>query len=418
MSQVDALVIGGGAAGIAAARRLQGEKLDVLLVEASGRLGGRAYTRRLERMELDLGCGWLHSAHRTPWATLAEARGVAIDRTPPAWREQFAQLGFSRAEQKQAALAFEEFDKRLRENPPASDRAVEALEPGHPWNCYLEAVSGYINGARLAELSVADYLAYADADSEVNWRLPTGYGAFVADAADGLPVALGNPIEWIDRSGPLIRAHGPEGVIDARSLIVAVPTNILADERLRFDPPLPGKVEAAANLPLGLANKAFLLLDRPEPFEPDTQLIGDPRDPSTGAYYLRPFGRPVIECFFGGAGARDLEAEGEGAGPDFAIQQLVALLGSEMRKRLTPMVESRWGADPLFGGSYSHALPGKSDCRMILAEPIENRIFFAGEACSRSDFSTAHGAHETGVTAAEAVLVALDLMRADQAASD
>jgi monoamine oxidase len=147
-------------------------------------------------------------------------------------------------------------------------------------------------------------------------------------------------------------------------------------------------------------------------------LIGNPRDPATGAYYLLPFGRPVIECFFGGAGARALEAEGEGAAPDFAIGQLVDLLGSALRKRLTPMAESRWGADELFGGSYSHALPGKASSRAVLAAPVEDRLFFAGEACSPSDFSTAHGAFETGVAAAEAVLVAMGLLRPDQAAAD
>ena len=188
MAEIDVLIIGGGAAGIAAARRLAGEKLRSLLVEAGDRLGGRAFTRRLAGMELDLGCGWLHSADRNPWAQLAEAEGIEIDRTPPAWREQFAELGFSRAEQKAAAEAFEAFDRRLREAPPASDHAVEALEPGNEWNCYLEALSGYINGAELASLSVADYLAYEDADTQVNWRLPGGYGSLVAGAANGLPV--------------------------------------------------------------------------------------------------------------------------------------------------------------------------------------------------------------------------------------
>jgi monoamine oxidase len=419
MNEVDVLIIGAGAAGIAAARSLAGEKLSFLIAEASDRLGGRAFTRDIAGMPLDLGCGWLHSADRNPWAKLAEAEGIAIDRSPPAWREQFADLGFDKAERVAAGEAFEAFDRRLREQPPASDRAAEALEAGNEWNCYLEALSGYINGAELSQLSVADYLAYGDADTDVNWRLPDGYGRLIAGAAAELPVAFGARIDWVDRTGPLLVAHGPAGRIAARTMIVAVPSNAIAGERLRFDPALPAKVEAAADLPLGLANKGFLLLDRPEPFEPDTQLIGDPRDPNTGAYYLRPFGRPVIECFFGGAGARALEAEGEGAGLDFAIEQLVALLGSEMRRRLTPLVESRWGAEPLFGGSYSHALPGKAASRAVLAAPVENRIFFAGEASSRSDFSTAHGAHESGVRAAREALAALGLERReeDQAAA-
>ena len=404
---VDILIVGGGAAGIAAARRLAGEPRSVLLLEAGDRLGGRAFTRSLAGMSLDLGCGWLHSADRNPWVELAEAEGWAIDRTPPAWREQWEEIGFSKREQREAFAAFEAFDKRLREETPASDRAADALDPDCRWNAWLEALSGYINGAELGCLSIADYLAYDDADSDVNWRLPNGYGALVAAAGDDLPVQLGAPVATIDRRTTPLRATGPWGAVTADRVIVAVGVDVLAKERLRFDPPLPDKVEAAADLPLGLANKAFLLLDRPEPFEPDTQLMGNPHDPATGSYYLRPFGRPVIECFFGGAGARGLEAEGEGAAIDFAVTQLVGLLGSDVRRRLNPLAETSWGADPLFGGSYSHALPGKADARARLTAPVENRIFFAGEACSAADFSTAHGAYATGIAAADAVLASL-----------
>lgn len=404
---IDILIVGGGAAGIAAGRRLAGEKVTSLIVEASDRLGGRGHTRRISGMPLDLGCGWLHSADRNPWATLAAQTGTEIDKTPPAWGVQFEGLGFSADDRKAAQDVHAAFHRRLREAPPSSDLAADAMERGNSWNCYLEALSGFMNGAELEQLSVADYLAYVDADTGVNWRLPGGYGAFVAGAADELPVRIATPVTEIDRRGPVLVARTPAGPIEARAMIVAVPTNVLADERLRFMPPLPDKTEVAARLPLGLANKAFLGLDRPEPFEPDTHLLGNPRSAETGAYYLRPFGRPVIECFFGGAGARALEAEGEGAALDFAVEQLVALLGSGMRRRFISLAETRWAADPLFGGSYSHALPGHHAARAALARPVESRIFFAGEACSMSDFSTAHGAGETGVLAAEAALAVL-----------
>lgn len=405
---IDILIIGAGAAGIAAGRRLGGAPLDVLIVEAAARSGGRAHTLWVEGMSLDLGCGWLHSANRNGWATLAEEQAEAIDRTPPAWRTQYADLGFSPAERAAAGEAFAAFDRRLRETPRASDRAADALEPGNEWNDYLEALSGFMNGAELGQLSVADYLAYADGDTGVNWRLPGGYGAFIAAQAAALPVHYETPIEEIDRSGPLLRARGPAGEIEARAVIVTVSSVVLARERLRFTPPLPDKVGAAQGLPLGFANKAFLGLDRPEPFEPDTQLLGDPRNPETGAYYLRPFGQPVIECFFGGAGARAAEAEGEGAALDFAVAQLVGLLGSDMRRRLRPLAELRWGTEPLILGAYSHALPGQAGARASLAAPVEDRIFFAGEACSAVDFSTAHGALETGKAAAVAAMNSLD----------
>lgn len=405
--RVDVLIVGGGAAGIAAARRLRDAPVEMLLVEAGARLGGRAHTAMLAGRPFDLGCGWLHSAGRNPWRELAEAEGRVVDRTPPAWQHQWQDIGFPPHEAQAAGASFAAFEQRLRDNPPPSDCAADALDPANPWNAYLDALSGFINGARLAHMSVADYLAYEDAATEDNWRLPDGYGALVVGAAAGAPVALETPIERIDWRADAIRAVGPRGAIEARAVIVAVPTNVLAGERLRFDPPLPAHVEAAAQLPLGLANKVFLGLDRPEPFEPDTQLIGDPRDPRTGAYYLRPFGRSAIEAFLGGAGACELEAEGEGAATAFAMDQLVGLLGSDMRRRLTPLAETRWGADSLFDGSYSHALPGRAGARKMLARPVEERIFFAGEACSSTDFSTAHGAYETGVAAAEAALSAL-----------
>jgi monoamine oxidase len=405
---IDILIIGAGAAGVAAGLRLARAPFEVLIVEAAARSGGRAHSVRLVGDSFDLGCGWLHSARRNGWAKLAEEQGEKIDHTLPAWRSQFADLGFSRADQKAAWDAFAAFETRLREQPPASDRAADAMEKGNVWNCYLEALSGFMNGAELEQLSVTDFLAYEDNASDENWRLPGGYGAFIATQAEDLPIRYDTPIEEIDRSGPVLKARGPRGEIEAKVIILTVSTEVLARETLRFTPPLPDKVEAAAWLPLGLANKAFFGLDRPEPFEPNTQLLGNPKDSNTGAYYLRPFGHRTIECFFGGAGARALEAEGKGAALDFAISQLVSLLGSDMRKRLTPLAETRWGQEPLIMGSYSHALPGHADARAALAASVENRIFFAGEACSATDFSTAHGAFETGTATADAATNSLD----------
>ena len=66
----------------------------------------------------------------------------------------------------------------------------------------------------------------------------------------------------------------------------------------------------------------------------------------------------------------------------------------------------RWGADPFSRGAYSYALPGKAGCRAQLAEAVDDRLFFAGEACSKNDFSTAHGGYLTGVAAAEQAIAA------------
>src|SRR5262249_44915041 len=118
-----------------------------------------------------------------------------------------------------------------------------------------------------------------------------------------------------------------------------------------------------------------------------------------------PFGRPLIEGYFGGRLARDLEAGGEAAFATFAADEVASLLGEGIRKRLHPIAASAWARDPYARGSYSHALPGHADARRTLAEPVDARLFFAGEACSVHDFSTAHGAYRTGIAAADAAVL-------------
>jgi len=208
-----------------------------------------------------------------------------------------------------------------------------------------------------------------------------------------------------------IKVQTNRGDLKARIAILAVPTTMIASEQLRFDPSLPAKKDAASALPLGLADKLFLSLEKPEELEPDSHLLGDPRDPQSGSYYLRPFGRPLIEAFFGGKGAAALEATGGGAMAEFAIKQLCALLGSNFRRRLHPVAGSAWAHHPFIEGAYSHACPGQAEARAVLAAPVDDRLFFAGEACSEQDFSTAHGAYSSGVSAAEGALEALARIR-------
>jgi monoamine oxidase len=156
-------------------------------------------------------------------------------------------------------------------------------------------------------------------------------------------------------------------------------------------------------LPLGLADKLVMAVEVPELLPMDGHLIGNSNKTATGSYHLRPFGRPLMEGFFGGRLAHEIEAAGAGAFFDFAVAELVELFGSGIRARLRPLVETGWGRDPFARGSYSYALPGRADARVTLATPSDGRVFFAGEACSRHDFTTAHGAYLTGIEAADEV---------------
>jgi monoamine oxidase len=400
MASVDVAIVGGGAAGIAAARRLVERQRSVLLIDALPRLGGRARTVELAGLPVDLGCGWLHSARRNPFAALSEARGETLDRSESAWQRQLENIHFPPADQQRAWTAYDDLKARLRSEPPPSDRAGDTISRDDRWRPYLDALSSFVNGVELDQLSAADFLAFEDAASDDNWRLPAGYGAFIARLGDTLPTELGTTVRSISHHNT-VELETDRGRIHARAAIVTVSTTVLGRGDIRFDPALDDHLQAATRLPLGLADKVFLSMAEPESLPPESHLIGRPDRVATGSYYIRPFGRPLIEAYLGGACARDLEAAGEAAATAFVIDELRDLLGADFVRSLSPLAVTRWGQEPTIGGSYSHACPGHAQARAVLAAPPSERLCFAGEACSVPDFSTAHGAWQSGLAAAD-----------------
>jgi len=406
-SDVETVVIGGGAAGIAAGRCLCQAGVECIVVEARQRIGGRAWTvAGPSGFALDLGCGWLHSADRNPWVKVAEEQRRTIDKTPPPWTRPSLPRGFPPDGQREFRKAQEDFFARVSERAQKEPDvpAAALLAPDCRWNNLISAVGTYISGAELDRISARDFDNFDD--TGVNWRVIEGYGATIAASGVNLPVAFDCPVQRIDHSGKRLKIETSKGVISADQAIVTLPTTVLADAVRFFTPALPDKTQAAQNLPLGLADKLFLSLERAEEFEKDSRLFGATDRIATATYHLRPFGRPQIEVYFGGRLATELEVDGERAFFDFALSELTRLLGSAFAGRVEPIHIHRWGADRFARGSYSYALPGMAACREKLASPVDGRLFFAGEACSRSDFSTAHGAFITGITAADQVLAA------------
>jgi monoamine oxidase len=409
MTDSDVIILGAGAAGLGAARRLAGAGVPVRVIEARNRLGGRAFTAcDPSGLPIELGCAWLHSADENELCSLALQYGLTIDRTVPPWRTQLNDIGFPAAEQADFHAALERFFDRLHEAGETQDdyTADRLLDPGGRWNSLFNAISTYMNGVELDRLSVRDFRNYRD--TGVNWRIGEGYGRLMERLSAGLEITLECPASLIDHSGPQVRIETTRGDLRARAVIVTIPTNVLSTGGLRFHPALPDKTDAAAALPLGVADKLYFRLDGAEEFPKDSHLYGARDSVRIGTYHLRPFGRQLIEAFFAGQFARDLEAEGEAAFADAAAGELASLLGERIRRRLHPIAATAWARDPYAQGSYSYALPGHADARAALAAPVEERLFFAGEACMVNDFSTAHGAYRSGLKAADAVIDALE----------
>ncbi|HEY0123245.1 MAG TPA: FAD-dependent oxidoreductase, partial [Rhizobium sp.] len=258
---VDVAIIGAGAAGVAAARRLRSlrQDLSLVLLEASDRIGGRARTvhpAELGGLAIDLGCGWLHGARTNAWTAIAEEVGLTVDRTPAPWSEGGRQLERDDSDAKAARIAANEFLEKVHAYEGEEDVALSAmLAAGNPWNAQIHALGAFLTGAELHRSSVIDQSRY-DPGPGPDWRVRQGYGALVAAYAAPLAVHTGAEVRRIDHSATdHIVLSTTKGELRARAVVVAVSTNILAAERIAFWPPLPEKINAASQLPLGLANK-------------------------------------------------------------------------------------------------------------------------------------------------------------------
>ncbi|HEV7602346.1 MAG TPA: NAD(P)/FAD-dependent oxidoreductase [Bradyrhizobium sp.] len=402
---VDVAIIGAGAAGLGAARALQNSGLSVLVLEARDRVGGRAHTiLAAPGITFDAGCGWLHSANRNSFVQIARQLNFEIDKTRPPWREQSFETGFPLSERQDFIAALDAFYGRAEQAAQRGldDAADKYLEPGNRWNPMIHAISTYVNGCELDQVSIQDMHAYED--TGINWRVRGGYGALLTAYGAPCPLALNTLVTLIDHSTLRLRIETSRGALTANKAIITVPTNLIADEAIRFHPALPAKLEAAHGLPLGVDDKVMLALEDPEALPKDGNLRGATMRTAMGSFHLRPFGQPCIEGFFGGSFARELEDAGDGAFAAESIDQIVALLGSDFRRKLKPLAESRWARDPFARGAYSHALPGHAGDRAVLAAPVDGRLFFAGEATSPNFFSTAHGARDSGERAAGEVV--------------
>ena len=199
-----------------------------------------------------------------------------------------------------------------------------------------------------------------------------------------------------------------KGTVQARAVIIAVPTNVLASGAIRFDPPLPiAKQEAIYNIPLGNAEKIIFQVEGDAfGMRPGSFGIARADVSYTAGYQFYPFERPLVIGFLGGSCARELAAAGEQAMIAFGIGELVQMLGADVRRHIGRSAVTKWADDPFIRGGYSAARPGHARRRADLAAPLDGKLFFAGEACSIDADATCHGAYLTGVAAANAAAAA------------
>ena len=409
MSDADVIVVGAGAAGIAAARWLTAARRSVRVLEARDRVGGRAWTNASALgVPVDMGAAWLHSADRNPWTDYARQHGFVIDERLPQWGTHLGAAKLSGAQRIEYGQAIGRFEDILREAAARGrDVAIADLLPQDRYRGRFDSIVTFLTGAESTRMSNLDYMNYADADTGIDWSVKGGLGKLIAHAAAGLDVHLNTPVRGIDASGARIRVSTDAGMLDTGAVIVTVPTAVLASGGIRFTPRLPPPFpDALAAIPMGANGKVFLLMAPGTlPFTGPTTFMSPREGSGVASYQAWAGGEEVLQAFFGGDLARELEQSGEAE--RFAREELAQIFGSAFPRHVQDSLVTGWIDDPWALGSYSHALPGQAHRRLQLSEPLHGRIFLAGEACSVDAAGTLHGAFDSGIRAAGQALAVL-----------
>ena len=406
VSEPDVVVIGAGTTGIAAALTARAAGLDVVVLEAMDRIGGRAFTDTATfGSPFDVGCAWLHKADDNPYTDYARAEGFTLRAHEYDLEKVWLGPHPSPAHLVNAA---EEAMSEAIAGAPADVAASTVVDLAAPVD---EAAGDYLGALDMAvdldELSTFDY-ANAD-DLAPNLLCAQGFGAIVAHRGRGLPVRLNTPVRHVRWDGPAATVATAAGSSRARAVIVTASTGVLASGAIRFTPDLPVATrDAIADIPMGMLAKIPLQI-RSQRFglEPFTDILLARRG-RRDVYFLGfPFGSDLMVGFVGGDLGWELSAAGEAAAIDFATQGLVEMFGSSAAGAVVKGGLTPWASNPWTRGAYAAASPGRYGARKALARPVGDRIFFAGEALAGGLIQTCGGAYRSGEAAARAVRAVL-----------
>jgi monoamine oxidase len=408
-TDVDVVVIGAGSAGLSAAKAVLAQGLSVQVLEAKDRIGGRAVTRDVvPGMPWDPGAYWLHHSEDNFFAKYAAESGVPFDEMPRRsymWSNgDWADAATMRERDAYFDAAFEAIDKM---GIAGLDVPAAEAVPAHPrFQSMFRTWYAALSGAEPEFCSTLDQSRYRDG---VNLRVKPGYGALLAAYGKNLPISLSTPARRIVWDKANVRVETAKGAMSCRAVIVTASTTVLARGDIRFEPGLPAAYQdALERMPLGTAEKVALAFDRDIFGLADNSHVQfEHQSDETIRFQIKPGGYKIAIGYLAGRFAERLEAQGTDAMTDFAEEYLVKAFGSDVRKARIGADASHWRSDPYIGGGYSYAIPGAAGVRDTLTNPINDRIFFAGEACSIPHFGTVNGANESGFATAEAVIAAL-----------
>lgn len=417
-ADVDIAIIGAGAAGIAAARRVVAAKRRCIIVEATGRIGGRCITDMSSfDVPFDRGAHWLHLPASNPLAQLAPAVGVEIYNAPRGLKLRVPPRPARDVELEDYFAALVRANRAIVEaGRGRGDMAASAALPSDlgDWGPTIEfSIGPYSTGKELGAVSATDMARAVERGLDAFCR--DGFGTLLMKLAAGLPVRLSTPVDEIDWDNGVVVTTA-KGRFRARAAVVTVSTGALAAGKLNFKPGLPKRQgDAIAALSLGSYDHIALeMRGNPLGLDRDDLVIEKATGPQTAALLANIGGTSLCTVDVAGAFGRDLTRQGDAAMLAFARDWLKKMFGGNVAAGIGRSAVTRWNHEPYAMGAFSAASPNGADARRVLMEPLRERVWFAGEAVHQTLWGTVGGAWESGHRAAEAALRKIGALQEDE----
>jgi monoamine oxidase len=405
--EADIVVIGAGAAGIAAARRIQTANRKVIVVEAASQIGGRCLTDTATfEVPFDRGARWMHNPDTNPMIRLARSAGFDITAAPQGQKIRIGRRNARAGETEDFLAALVRANRAIDDASRKGDVSCASALPRDlgDWAGTAEFVLGAnAAGKDLKEFSVMDKVRAQDRNAAIACR--QGLGTLIAKLGGDIPLALSTPASHVAWTGRDVTVETPAGKIAARAAIITVSSNVLAAGNIKFTPDIPKRqLDAASKLSLGSYDHIVLQLPgNPLGLGRDELIIEQSTSMRTALLFANIGGSSLCSIDVAGSFGRDLSAQGEPAMVAFAVEWLTKLFGSDIVVGVKKSSATRWNAAPFVQGAMSAAMPGGQSSRKVLTEPI-GCLFLAGEATHETLWGTVDGAWESGERAADAAL--------------
>jgi monoamine oxidase len=403
---VDFIIIGAGAAGIAAARRLAAAGKRFVVIEAAGEIGGRCLTDgKTFPVPYDRGAHWLYAADINPIAKLAPQTGLTLYTAPPGQRMRIGRRYAREGEMEDFLATMVRANSAIADAARKSDVACAQVLPKDlgDWRPTIEFTLGaYACGKDLSEVSTTDLARAIERDNAAFCR--QGLGTLLTKLAPAAATQVSTAVTRIGWARSGVEVETTKGQFRGNAAILTVSTNALTSGKIRFE--LPKRhLDAANKLRLGHRDRVALELNgNLLGLRADELVFEKSESKETAALFANVAGSTVCTVDVGGSFGHNLSSKGPAQLVDFAITWLTGLYGGDIKKNVKRQAVTQWAQEPWVLGAVSAAAPGGQSARKILMEPISNRIFYAGEAAHETLWGTVGGAWESGERAADAVL--------------